>query len=136
MLTAIRASPGDAQPARKAPFSTRKQTTMKDRRSYERFPLELQSSLYSWSETCWTEGLQVTTRDISSAGLYIETEHPLPANVPVRVELSIPLQHGYQQASRGWVLISTGSVIRQDRDGMAVKFDKSQLFTLLNRPQN
>ena len=96
---------------------------MRERRILERFDLRLRTRI-SKNENPNQEVIELVTRDISSAGLFLETDHSLPVGTEFEIEVLLPLV----KKSGGNVATTSikvnGSTIRSDDKGMAVCFDE------------
>lgn len=77
------------------------------------FPVRLQSS--------GIENLDLFTRDISSKGAFVRTAAPLDAGVKVELSVAFPTGEMYFNV--------VGKIVRVDKDGMAVQFDRPGLVS-------
>jgi hypothetical protein len=93
-------------------------TGAQERRNIERFDLHLLSLIRELKSR--EQALELYTRDISSDGAFFETDYPIP--VDTRLEMVVFLPVGKAQKSR---ISTSGTVIRSDRGGIAVRFDPS-----------
>jgi c-di-GMP-binding flagellar brake protein YcgR len=108
-----------------------------ERRERERFSLVLPTKIMAESRTGVTPLLELVTADISAGGAFIATSRPLPLASKVRLEFFLSLEELAQlrfilseeslkvwQGERAWVTV-TGVVIRVERNGVAVIFDRN-----------
>lgn len=109
-------------------FCTKKDVPMVDhldcdRRQLQRFPLRAPAIVKAAVQNQETVA-ELYTRDICSGGAFFPTDQPLPAGVGVKITLYLLIS-----ALREWqgrphrVKVTTdGTVVRSERDGMAVAF--------------
>ena len=93
-----------------------------DRRGLQRFNLRLEAILQELRDRA--EGLELYTRDISSDGAFLYTDHPLPLDSSVELTLMLPVG----EVSKSKIKVD-GRVIRAEQDGIAVRFDSRYSFT-------
>ena len=105
-----------------------------ERRREERYPLMAIAVLEIHLDNS-VQQLQMSTRDISSAGAFFFTSHPLPIGVNVRIRLHLLIEGlksiGYEHNVR---LDVGGTVVRKEADGIAVGFDRN--YTLSPQGQS
>jgi hypothetical protein len=99
-----------------------------DRRRLERFNLGLPSQL-SVDSGPNQQVLDLLTRDISSDGAYFHTELPLPIGTEVKIDLIISLDELKKLESRKALIKVSGEVVRSEKNGMAICFDKDYKIT-------
>ena len=96
---------------------------MRERRILERFDLRLRTRI-SKKGNPNREVIELVTRNISSGGAFLETDHSLPVGTEFEIEVLLPLV----KKSGGNVATTSikvnGSTIRSDDKGMAVCFDE------------
>lgn len=86
-----------------------------DKRNSERFHFELPVRLKS---DCG-ENTSMITRDLSSRGAFVWTSSPLDLGATIELIVSLPAEKCFLNVK--------GSVIRVERDGMAIKFKRPRL---------
>jgi hypothetical protein len=104
-----------------------------EKREMERFALNLPALLSIKAESGNTRAFEFMIRDICAGGAFFKTDTPLSVGTDVKMDLIIPLDKfktGKNNRSR---IDVSGSVIRTERQGMAVCFDKKYSITPLNR---
>lgn len=112
-----------------------------ERRREERFSLELKARIiYRHREE--SPVIETVSADISEGGAFLKSNHPFPMASKLQVEFLVSLQHlrmlkfilsvnslrQLNQESTLWIS-TTGIVIRQQDDGVAVIFDKDYTIT-------
>ena len=98
--------------------------TEADRRQMQRFSLEVPALLSMMSESPAHEPLEVTTRDISSGGAFFITGKPLSMGTHVKMDLILSLKNNDESKRKKTHIDVSGAVVRTERNGMAVCFDK------------
>ena len=100
-----------------------------DRRKTERFSLELPTYLSIADKYIKRESLEIITSNISSGGAFFKTEKPLPVGTDVKIDLIIPLDKLNKLKGKKSRIDVSGSVIRTNKNGMAICFDKRYKIT-------
>jgi hypothetical protein len=88
----------------------------------ERFALELRASISPTDKNKEQEKLEILTSNVCAGGAFFRTEQPLPVGTEVKIELVL---HGdkFRKGKCEHALIKlSGSVIRTEREGMAIRF--------------
>lgn len=67
----------------------------------------------------------VVAKNISSGGLFFETEKLLELNTKVKIELILPAQYLISKDKRKSLIKVKGRIVRIEEDGVAVKFDEA-----------
>lgn len=112
-----------------------------ERRRGERFSLELKARII-YRHRDESPIIETVSADISEGGAFIKSNHPFPMASKLQVEFLVSLQHlkmlkfilsveslrQLSQDSTLWVT-TTGIVIRQQDNGVAVIFDKDYTIT-------
>jgi len=94
-----------------------------DRRKLERFDLKLPAKL-SWSgKDKKHESIELMTDNICSGGAYLAMENPLPKGTEVKMGMILNLDRLHELGGRQSHIHVSGSVIRNDQQGMAICFD-------------
>jgi hypothetical protein len=104
-----------------------------ERRSMERFPLELSALITPTGEGNDELACVGTTSNICAGGMYFPMENPLPVSTNIKVALYWPpekLELG-SLAVKNQIKL-TGSVVRSDRRGIAISFKHNFKFTTVH----
>lgn len=95
---------------------------MKEQRQFERFPLTLPARI----ETIAPNKKQIfkfKTRDISSAGAFIDTTEKFTEGARFKIDLTVPSKKIKELTGALGLIATTGTVVRSTDDGMAVCFN-------------
>ncbi len=97
---------------------------MEERRKLQRFDLQAQTTILADMEE-GTKTLTLMTKDISSAGTFLLTTHPLPEGIPVHLEMLLtPEALRKVVGPSGAIRVTVnGKVVRREEIGMAIMFD-------------
>ena len=107
-----------------------------EKRTLERFSLQLLASVSIFAEDRDQEAIDLLTRNISSGGAFFETAHRLSVGSRVKIEIILPLWEIKSIEGDKALIKVTGSIIRTDEKGMAMCFDKGyQILSLKNDRQ-
>ena len=100
---------------------------MAERRRLERFDLTAPALVLVESESGQRTKLNLTTKNISSAGAYLYCLQPPFEAASVRMELQIRLDTVWNQSGeKGRTRIEVwGTIIRRDPDGFAIRFQSN-----------
>lgn len=101
-------------------------------RTNERLSLEIPASVKAVNEQ---EGdpMALVTADVSSGGAFFHTDQPMSIGTKVVVEIVIPIEQ-FRKIETDKVLYAVaGTVVRSDRKGMAVCFEKESKISPLER---
>jgi c-di-GMP-binding flagellar brake protein YcgR len=93
-----------------------------ERRKMQRFPLELPTVLSCVTPDEDKTTLKLTTRNISAGGALFPPRPAVPLSSRVEVDLFLPPKNAYGASSPGAHVRLSGTVIRNDDMGMAVRF--------------
>lgn len=96
---------------------------VKDQRQIERFSISIPAKVGIDGESGSSGDQLLLTRDVSAAGAYFFTVTPFPVGTNVIVEMILLPQHKTNSKARHAKVTITGSVLRTDSQGMAVRFD-------------
>jgi len=107
---------------------------MAERRRLERFDLTAPALLIFESESRKSAPVNLTTKDISSAGAYLHCTQPPVEGARVKMELLIsPDKLIKLVGEKGRTKIKVrGTVIRVDADGIAIRFESKYKITALD----
>ena len=98
---------------------------MNEKRKVERFDLHVETMLQVKDEGLLDRNQRLISRDISSDGVFLETTNPLPVGTEVDLNFLLNLNELNSGLKNKVVNISTsGTVIRADEQGFAVRFVK------------
>ena len=101
---------------------------MIENRKVERFNLNLEAYVFMGGNASATKPYNLITRDVSANGAYLLTDKPLPIGTKVKVDVVLSVEDQKNQAARKALIKACGSVLRTDREGMAIGFDESSRF--------
>ena len=106
---------------------------MIEKRTVERFDLQLEAFVSLPGSVSPNEAESLVTRDISMHGAFLITDRPLPVGSKVCVDMILTLQgRPKQDAQKAWIKAS-GKVLRTDNEGMAVGFDNQSRILPLSK---
>ena len=95
---------------------------MKERRKYERFQLELPARLeINSSQT--TEMFELQTRNISSAGAFLNTTGQFREGARCQLELIVTSKRIKELTGLNGLIKVDGTIVRSTSEGVAVCFD-------------
>ncbi len=104
---------------------------MKERRQYERFNIPLAVRLET-IESDRKEIIEYKTRDISASGAFIPSRKSMPEGTRLVLDFTIPSddikEFKYVKRLKG----STGTLVRSNSKGMAVRFDRDSYIVSMN----
>ena len=95
---------------------------MKDRRKFERFPLSLPARIET-NHLTRKQVFKFKTRDISSAGAFIDTTEKFSEGTRFKMDFTIPSKKIKELTGALSLIECEGSVIRSTDHGMAVRFN-------------
>jgi hypothetical protein len=101
-----------------------KDSVMKEQRKFERFPLTLPARI----ETITSDKRQIfkfKTRDISSAGAFIDSTEKFSESALLKIDLTIQSEKIKELTGALGLITTEGTVVRSTDDGMAVCFNGS-----------
>jgi hypothetical protein len=90
----------------------------------DRFSMELPASISAIDKKGKSRSFEVLTRDICAGGAYLLTDQPLSVGTDIEMNLILPLDNLPKMEKRHSRVEVTGSVVRSESGGMAVRFDK------------
>lgn len=97
--------------------------TATERRSLERFKLQLLSRLKVRGKEKDRRAIELLTRDVSAGGAFINTPQPLEVGTRIEMDLIIRMDRFGDQDDHAAIVNLTGIIIRADDNGMAICFD-------------
>jgi hypothetical protein len=95
-----------------------------DRRRIERFDLELPAKLICTGKDKENESIELMTSNICSDGVFFKTNKPLTVGTDVKLFVILPLEKFKNVKYKKSHIHASGSVIRKDQQGMAIRLDK------------
>ena len=101
-----------------------------EKHNMERFDLKLPALLSIKAESGYTRAFEFMIRDICAGGAFFKTDNPFSVGTDVKMDLIIPLDKFGSNRSR---IDVSGSVIRTEKHGIAVCFDKKYSISPWNR---
>ena len=104
-----------------------------EKRKMERFAINLPALLSIKDESGNTRAFEFMIHDICAGGAFFNTDTPLPVETDVKMDLIIPLDKFKTRKTNRSRIDVSGSVIRTEKHGMAVCFDKKYSISPWNR---
>ena len=95
-----------------------------DRRRIERFDLELPATLIWTEKEKENESIEMMTSNICTDGVFFKTNTPLTVGTNVKLDIILPLDKFKNVKYKKSHIHVSGSVIRKDQRGMAIRLDK------------
>ncbi len=97
---------------------------MQERRRFHRYDLQLEACISVYQGQGFQKTEKGKTRNISSAGAFIQTPSHYPLGISLHIEVYLPLQSqaGTAQVSK---IEGQGRVIRRSSEGFALSFDQN-----------
>ncbi|MGB0467222.1 MAG: PilZ domain-containing protein [Pontibacterium sp.] len=99
------------------------------RRRQERIDLNLVATIQAVSESPSPksdQSIKTRTRDISACCAYLLTDTPLAADTLLELEILLPYEELTPMNGKDITLKAVGHVVRADKGGVAIQFDKPQ----------
>lgn len=98
---------------------------MEEKRKVERFALQIETMLHVPDDSATDTSQRLISRDISSDGVFLITNNPLPIGTRVDLDLLLRLNELNSNFKDKLINISTsGEIIRIEEGGFVVRFDK------------
>lgn len=101
---------------------------MHERRSMQRFNLQLTSLITSTGTTKAADQTKTVTSNICAAGAYFMTSAPFSIGTKLEIDLFWPPAHIVRSNFRQALIKLSGEVVRTDSKGMAVAFSSKSRF--------
>ena len=95
-----------------------------EKREMERFDLELPALLSMMDESGNQRAVEFMISNICSGGAFFKTDEPLSVGTEMKMDLILPLNRFNKTGGKRSHVDVSGSVIRTEKQGMAVCFDK------------
>jgi hypothetical protein len=95
---------------------------MKDRRKHERFQLELPARL-EMNSSHTKEMFELQTRNISSAGAFLNTTRRFPVGTKCQLELIVISERIKELTGVHGLIKVEGTIVRSTPEGVAISFD-------------
>ena len=95
-----------------------------ERRRIERFDLKLPATLVWTGTGKENESIELKTSNICGNGLFFKTNKPLSVGTAVKLAIILPLEKFKNVKYKKSHIYASGSVIRKDQRGMAIRLDK------------
>ena len=105
---------------------------MPEKRSVERFDLDLKAMVSVLDDTDESDSLAMQTRDISANGVFLLTDAPLPVGTRVKVDMVLSLDELKKLGGKALIKTS-GKVLRRESGGMAVCFNRNSKILPFSR---
>ena len=100
-----------------------------ERRKLERFNLELPALLSLIDESGTPKAAKYMINDICSGGAFFKTDEPLSVGTDVKMDLILPIDKLNKSGGNRSRIYVSGFVIRTEKHGMAVCFNKKYRIT-------
>ncbi len=100
-----------------------------EKRRVERFDLNLEAFVLVAGESSKKKPSRLMTRDVSMNGAYLLTPEPLPIGTRVKVDVIVSLGGIVPSETQKALIQASGSVLRTDSQGMAIRFDDNSRFS-------
>ncbi len=113
---------------------------MEEKRKLERFDLKIPAKIKLADLSQDDRGEEIpdlTTSDISSGGAFFHTTKPLPKGTDIKIDLILPLGKlkKLSEDSLHALIKVTGTVIRTESEGMAIRFDSNYQIRPLKKDE-
>jgi hypothetical protein len=95
-----------------------------EKRTMERFSLELHTYLSMADESGEQESIDLLTSNVCAGGAFFKTKKPLSIGTNVKIGMILPLDKFKNLEEKRSCIDVAGSVIRTEKQGMAVCFGK------------
>ena len=89
----------------------------------ERFKLGILSQVKFSSEKIEPGIMELVTHNICAGGAFFKTPNPLPKGTRVSLLMTVQLNENGQTKNKMMSIEISGTVVRTEKDGMAIKFD-------------
>ena len=104
-----------------------------EKRKVERFDLNLEAFVRVAGQSSHTKPTRLMTRDVSMNGAYLLTPEPLPIGTKASVDVILSLRGLTPSETRKALIEASGTVLRTDSEGMAIRFDEKSRFLPYSR---
>jgi len=95
---------------------------MKDRRKFERFPLSLPARIVT-NDSSRKQVFKFNTRDISSAGAFIDTTEMFSEGTRFKMDFTVPSKKIKELTGALSLIECEGSIVRSTPEGVAIRFN-------------
>jgi hypothetical protein len=112
-------------------ITTKRAYMLREKRRMQRFPLALPTQIQLEQGNRPT--LSLVSRDVCTGGGFYLTDSPLPIGTRVKIKMFVKLGEPDRSDVGSSQISVSGTVIRRDRDGMAVCFDKRYRIVRLRK---
>ncbi len=99
------------------------QQTIENKREHQRFDVNFPATMLNGFDS-----MQLATRDISAGGAFLTTSRPFDVGTKVRVEIILDNSTLFDMTGHKGCIKVTGTVVRCDADGIAVKFGDHKIM--------
>ena len=96
---------------------------MDDKRTFERFDLQVPVKVGIRGTDHESVEVSLLTRDICAGGAYMETKTPLPEGTKVKVDFVLSIEKLKEMLDSHCRVIVEGEVIRAEGKGIAIRFE-------------
>ncbi len=107
----------------------------KEKRNLPRFPLALSADVEPVASEEGKEKRSLLTVNVSSGGVFLYSDKPLPVGTTDKIDLLLPLSKFRKliNTCRDVYVKTSGKVLWSDSTGMAIRFDEKYEFQPLGR---
>ena len=94
-----------------------------EKRKMERFNLGMLSQIRIMNGDPFTSPLELVTKNVCAGGAYFNTENPLPVGAKLSLFMTLQVSENKKTSDKLMSIEIKGTVIRREKDGMAIRFD-------------
>jgi len=95
-----------------------------EKRRMERFTIELPAKVSVLDKKRDNKTIDFLTSNICAGGVFFQTDQPLPVGTEAKINLILPLDTLKKLKGRKACIRLSGTVIRSERGGMAIRFEE------------
>ena len=95
-----------------------------EKRSLERFKLQLLSRISVRGKERDMQAIKLLTKDVSAGGAFFNISDPLSVGTRVDLDLILNIDRFKELKGNSALFNLSGTVIRTDKNGMAISFDE------------
>jgi hypothetical protein len=101
-----------------------------EKRKVERFDLQIETIVQIQDESGMDRTQRLFTRDISSNGVFLKSNNPLPIGTMIDLNFLLSLNElNVDSANKAVTINTSGIIIRTEEQGFAVQFDKQHIVS-------
>ena len=107
-------------------------TPIIDKRKFERFKLEMVAAVFPLDEKTKWNISDYTTINVCAGGAYFKSTARIPIGTDVAISLYLPKLR-IKPTSSNSIIELTGSIVRSNNHGMAIKFNSVYKVSQINK---